>query len=93
MIAKPILDKMKTITSFHPDFIDTIINRDSELSLWKNNDIISKELQRFLTNVITIHRHTPLDLKTQRPEVIRKVLGYLNELMLTEKVRITQGRI
>ena len=85
LIAKPKLDKIK-LTSITPDFIDKCINRDSELPFWKDDAPLSKELIQFLTEVITVARHTPLNLDTQRPEAIRKVQGYLNEYLLAHKV-------
>ena len=87
MISKNKLDKMKTITTFDSNFIEKCINYDTSLPLFKEDAPLSKTVKDFLLEVITIKRHTPIDLKTQRPEAIRKVLGYLNEYMVTDKVR------
>lgn len=91
LVSKSCLDKI-SLTSITDETINEVVNSNSALPLFKDNDIISEELKLSLIDTISLRRYILLDKYKDRKEFIRKIQGYLNEYLLTDKIVKTLER-
>lgn len=87
LLSKKVIEKIKCIPSVDYNFLNKCISEKPSKYYFRRNAPLSKNFKTFIANHLQNRWHSKIDIREDWDLYRGKVLSYLNEMLLTAKVR------